>query len=128
VGAYDEYAFALLQSVGQKWGPHVVEMAVSSRDSMICGRANWGFPKVVRALKYMRRGLSVRFEDAGRVRLFRLSRFRVPFASPAWAVQVLEGKPVRVPMRIRGRARLCWSRRRLGVCIERFELHVEGPQ
>jgi len=131
VGAYDEYSVALLRVVGGKWGPHVIEMAVSSPRSMICGRANWGFPKTVRALKYLRRAgdsLGVRFEDEGRARSFRLSRGWVPFASPAWTVQVLEGKVVRVPMRIRGRARLCWSRRRLGLCVEDFEFRVQGPQ
>jgi len=131
VGAYDEYLVALLQRVGKKWGPHVIEMPVSLAASMICGRANWGFPKTVRALKYLRQGrdnLGVRFEDEGRVRLFRLSRFWLPFAAPMWTVQVLEGRSVRIAMSIRGRARLCWSRRRLGLCVEDFRFHVEGPQ
>jgi hypothetical protein len=127
VGAYDEYAVAKLARIGQNWGPHIFEMAVSSEHSMRCGRTNWGFPKVVRALKYLRHGLSVRFEDSGRARLFRLSRFSLPIAAVAWTVQVLEGQSVRVPMSIRGRARLCWSRKRVGVCVERFEFVVQPP-
>lgn len=127
VGPYDEYAVALLGWTGGKWGPRVVEMPVTSSDSMRCGRANWGYPKSVRALKYLRRGLGVRFEDEGRVRLFRLSRGRLPLAAQAWTVQVLAGQSVRVPMSVRGRARLCWSRQRLGVCIEDFQFHVQAP-
>jgi hypothetical protein len=128
VGAYDEYAVAKLARVGANWGPHIIEMAVSSEHSMRCGRANWGFPKVVRALKYLRRGLGVRFEDSGRRKNFRLSRAWVPIVAPAWCVQVLEGQSVRVPMSIRGRARLCWSGRRVGVCVEGFEFAVQPPR
>ena len=132
VGPYDEYAVAVLRRVGAKSGPHVVEMAVTSPTSMRCGRANWGYPKTLRALKYLRRGLGVRFEDEGgregRLRLFRLSRFSFPIAALAWTVQVLEGQSVRVPMSVRGRARLCWSRKRLGVCVEDFRFHVAAPR
>lgn len=131
VGPYDEYSLALLQRVGGKWGPHVIEMPVSSHGSMLCGRANWGYPKTVRALKYLRRGvdnLGVRFEDQRRARMFRLSRFWLPLAVRAWTVQILEGRSVLVPMSIRGRARLCWSRRRLGLCVENFRFRVEAPR
>jgi hypothetical protein len=131
VGAYDEYALATVTRVGESWkswGPHVIEMAVTSEHSMRCGRANWGFPKVLREMKYLRVARRVVFSHQGRERRFYLSRWSIPVAAPTWCVQVLERRAVRVPMFIKGRARLCWSGRRVGVCVEDFSFEVAPPQ
>ncbi len=135
VGAYNECALAQIQSIsarqvlaGRLFAPTIVEMQVDLPASMRCGRALWGFPKTLTALRWQRKNSHITFETSEKTWRFRISRWSVPIKLRASAVQVLAGQNMRVPMKIRARARLAWRGRQCGVLLENFDFEVAAPQ
>lgn len=110
VGAYDEWALVKLTIRG----PSVVEMWVDSENSRRGGRGNWGFPKELAQFKTDFRG----------PRGFGIS---FPIRARFWTAQSLDGKTVKVPGEIVGRARLAFRGRQVAICLEEFSLKVEVP-
>ena len=124
VGAYNEMAFAILTSRGVR----VTQMPVTLEESMIGGRAIWGFPKTLEHIEYsmLRNRVCVRFRNTS-IRA-RVSRFSFPLKLRAWTIQTMDGANVRVPIAIRGRVFFAWRGRQLGACLRDFELTVWVPE
>ncbi len=127
VGVYLERAVAVMT----RRGPSVVEMQVSSFDSMRGGRRGWGYPKTMGDLKWREETKAVvfdaRFENRSRVYRSRAFGPSFPIAVRAWSAQTLNEKSIRAPFTLRGRARLAWMNRRLGVFVESFAMCVSPP-
>ena len=124
VGPYDEWARCIMT-----WrGPRVMEMLVTSADSMRAGRENWGFPKQVAHLKWQRRGGQVEFHSAHEIYRLRVCGPRLPLRVKFFCVQTLDGEDVRVPFELEGAAQLAWRGRQIAVVIEDFAMKVSAPQ
>jgi hypothetical protein len=123
VGTYDERAVVALT----RRGPSVIEMQVTSVDSMRGGRINWGYPKTLARLRWQRHNGRVVFTtQQGRLRA-RACGPAFPVRLRAWSAQTLHGHPVRVPFRLQGRARLAFVGRRIALLVEPFFMRVEPP-
>lgn len=127
VGAYLERAVAVMT----RRGPSVIEMQVSSPASMRGGRRGWGYPKTLADLTWRETNEMTVFNARlqNREHIYRARAFgpSFPIRVRAWSAQTLNGKDVRAPFQLRGRARLAKVNRRLGVCIESFEMRVLPP-
>jgi len=110
VGPYLELGVARLARLGARPGVCFTTMVVSSTDSRVGGRLNWGFPKEVGTLRWSvdgderelwweERGIVVRGRPTGPV---------LPVLLGLRAVQRGVDGPAVVPGRVRGRAR--WGR------------------
>lgn len=122
VGPYDEWA----RSVVTQDGPRVVEMAVTSEASCRAGRENWGFPKVLANLTWQQRGARIEFrKDEATVYRLRACGPRFPVRLSFFCVQTLNGRDVRVPFHIAGKARLAWRGRQIALLLEEFVFDVE---
>ncbi|HVF10564.1 MAG TPA: acetoacetate decarboxylase family protein [Abditibacteriaceae bacterium] len=123
VGSYDELALSTVI----RCDPTVVEMYVNSQASMIGGRAGWGFPKQMAPLRWERHGPRVVFQAGSR--RWRVRSCGPPLAVRAqlWSVQVLDGRKVKVPLRVVGRVRIAFQGRRLALLIESFAMMVLPP-
>ncbi len=124
VGAYDEHALATLT----KRGPHVFQMSVNLVESMIGGRAIWGFPKTLEALEWKQNGKRITF--AREKQRFRVRALGPTFflALPFWTAQEKDGVWNRVPGCIKGRARLAFRGLQLALFLESFSMTIEPPQ
>jgi hypothetical protein len=142
VGAYNEYAHGRLKCFrGAKrkylWAlplPSITLMEVSSHPSKRCGRANWGFPKTWRDLRWDRSGRwehsgrCVRVERGGQREELRLGRWSLPVRLRLWTVQVLEGRAVLVPMKLSCHLRACRNGGNWGLFAEGFDFFVAAPR
>ncbi len=124
VGPYDEWACCVMTMRG----PRVVEMLVTSADSVRAGRENWGFPKQLAPLKWQRRGARVSFESPSAIYRLGACGPRFPVRVKFFCVQTLDGEDVRVPFELEGAARLAWRGRQIAVVIEDFAMKVSAPQ
>ena len=123
VGAYDEFAVIELS-----WrGPSVTEMLVTSEASRQAGHALWGFPKELGNLNWQRNGRRIMFQKEREIFRFRAFGFSFPLRAEAWTNQILNGKNVRVPCAIEGRAKLAFRGKQIAVLLEDFELQVFPP-
>lgn len=123
VGPYDEHALATLTMRG----PHVFQMSVNLENSMIGGRSIWGFPKTLESLEWEERGKRIVFRRESkrfRVRVFGPS---FPVALPFWAAQQKEGVWLRVPGKMRGRARFGFRGSQLALVLVSFWMEIEAP-
>ena len=116
VGPYDEWARCVLTARG----PRVVEMLVTSPDSMRAGRENWGFPKRLAQLKWKKHAGRVSFEAPAAIYRLRACGPRFPLRVKFFCVQTLGGQDVRVPFELGGKARLAWRGRQMALLIEEF--------
>lgn len=123
VGPYEEHALATINLRG----PHVFQMSVSSEESRLSGRLNWGFPKEIEALKWQQNGNRVLFEREG-------MRFRVRGVGPSfplvlkfWTAQRNGGRWVKVPGKLRSRAQLAWRGKQLALWLHDFEMEIGKP-
>lgn len=124
VGPYDEHALVILT-----WrGPSVVQMGVDSEASMIGGRRNWGYPKVLERLFWRSKGKNIVFLRNGKTFRIRKSCLSFPLALPFWTIQQLNGQVVRVPAKLRGKARFGFRGRQLALILDEFEMRFEAPQ
>jgi len=123
VGPYNELAVGALTG----HGPSVVEMYVSSQAAMIGGRTGWGFPKQLRELDWEHQARRVAFQIDSRKWRVRASGPSFPVRAHLWTVQILNGRRVRVPIKIAGRARLAFQGRRFALLMESFEMTVAPP-
>jgi len=124
VGPYEELAVATLTV----HGPTVTEMVVNSALSMMGGRRGWGFPKVLGALRWRQSGQRIIF-DAGNHRYrVKMTMAALPIKLNGWCWQILDGRRVRVPVQLRGRARVAWQGRRIAVVVELLVLRVLRPE
>jgi hypothetical protein len=124
VGPYDEWARGVL--TGQ--GPRIVEMLVTSEHSRRGGRENWGFPKQLAHLHWQQRGKRIEFQSESRMYRFRACGPRFPLSAGGFCVQTLNGQDVRVPLKIKGQARLAWRGRQVALLVENFVFHVDWPE
>ncbi len=124
VGPYDEWARGVL--TGQ--GPRIVEMLVTSQDSMRGGRENWGFPKQLAALHWKQRGNYIEFQGESETYRLRAWGPHFPLSAKGFCVQTLNGQDVRVPLKIKGQARLAWRGRQAALLVENFVFHVDWPE
>jgi len=124
VGIYNEVAHVALT----KRGPSIIEMYVDSVAAQIGGRRGWGFPKELATLSWRKRGARAEFQHENQVFHFRVSRIGFPVSLRAFVVQNLNGECVRVPFKIRGRARLAFSGRQCALWVEDFGFDVLAPQ
>ena len=124
VGPYDEWALGVLSFQG----PRIIDMLVTSEDSMRGGRENWGFPKRLAALAWNQDEKRIEFQKAREK--YRLHAWgpRLPLHFKGVCVQTLNGQNVRVPMAIRGQARLAWRGRQMTLLVENFFFDVDWPQ
>lgn len=123
VGAYDERSVVALT----RRGPSVVEMQVTSADSMWGGRANWGYPKTLARLSWQQHGGRVVSTVEQRCLRAHACGPAFPVRLRAWSAQTLNGRPVRAPFRLRGRARFAFVGRRIALLMEHFSLCVLPP-
>ena len=123
VGPYDEWA----RIVFTRSGPRVVDMAVTSEESMHAGRANWGFPKRLAKLSWKRSGARLEFWTESENYRLRLRGPRLPMRAKFFCVQTLEGREVRVPLKSSGQARIAWRGRQIALLIEDFVFEVNPP-
>ena len=123
VGAYDERAVVAVT----RRGPSVVEMQVTSADSMRDGRANWGYPKTLARLSWQRRDKRAVFTADGKSLRARACGPAFPVCLRAWSAQTLDGRPVRAPFQLQGRTRFAFVGRRIAVLVEPFFMRVEPP-
>lgn len=124
VGAYDEMAIAVLS----KYGPTIVQMPVTSPDSVIGGRANWGFPKTLLRISWKKRGKRIEFHSPHQTFRARVFGISIPIKVRLASTQMFNQKRVRVPVAIGGRARLAFCGRQISVFIENFEMVVGVPE
>jgi hypothetical protein len=124
VGTYDERAIAVLT-----WrGPSVVRMQVNSPASMAAGRANWGYPKTLAELSWQHNGRRVQFSTDSQTWRARIVGPAFPLKLRATSTQTLEGKVVRVPIRLKARVRLAFVGWRVGIFLDEFSLHIAAPK
>lgn len=124
VGPYLEHALATLT----RRGPHVFQMSVDLEDSLIGGRAIWGYPKTLESLDWRESGKRIVFrreEQTFRVRAFGPS---FSLALSFWSVQQKGAEWVRVPGKIGGRAQLGFRGRQLALVLRSFWMEIEEPQ
>jgi hypothetical protein len=105
-----------------------MEMQVTSEASMLGGRHGWGYPKRLGMLRWQRKGQRVLFRADARQWLVRPWGPVFPVRLRAWTAQILDGRPVRAPVRVAGRARLAWSGRCMALLVESLEMSVLRPQ
>lgn len=124
VGPYLEHALATVT----RRGPHVFQMSVNLDASKRGGRQIWGFPKTLESLTW--RGTGNRLVFRRELQTFRVRAFgpSFPLALPFWSAQQKEGKWVRVPGKISGRARLGFRGRQLALVLCAFEMTIEPPK
>lgn len=123
VGTYDERAVVALT----RRGPSVVEMQVNSPASLSGGRINWGYPKTLARLRWQRCGERVVFTAEQKRLCARACGPSFPIRLRAWSAQTMSGRWVRVPFRLRGRARIAFAGPRVALLVEPFELCVLPP-
>ena len=124
VGPYDEVAVITLT----RRGPSVMKMWVNTPASMIGGRRGWGFPKRLAPLRWQRQDQRIMFEAGkGKYRV-RACGPSLPIRAHSWSVQVLDGRAVRVPLRVSGRIRIAWRGRQIVLLIESLVLSVLPPE
>jgi hypothetical protein len=124
VGPYHEHALATLT-----WrGPSVVQMGVDLEASLVGGRRNWGYPKVLERLAWYLKGKNIIFSRKDKTFRIRKTYLRLPLALPFWTIQELNGQVVRVPATLRGIARLGFRGRQLALILDEFEMKFEAPQ
>lgn len=124
VGPYHEHALVILT----RRGPSVVQMGVNSEASMLGGRRNWGYPKVLERLSWQSSRRNIVFLRNGKTFRIQKTCLRFPLALPFWTVQELDGQVVRVPATLRGKARLGFRGRQLALILDEFEMRFEAPQ
>lgn len=124
VGPYDEWARGVLTLQG----PRIVEMLVTSEDSMRGGRENWGFPKRLAGLDWRQNEERVEFQKAYETYRLRAWGPRFPLRAKGFCVQTLNGEDVRVPMFMEGKAQLAWRGRQMAFLIENFVFDVDWPE
>ncbi len=123
VGPYLEHALSSLT-----WrGPHVFQMSVDLEASRIGGREIWGFPKTLEDLGWKRRGSHLEFRRESQIFRLRIVGPSFPLALAFWTVQNLRGQKVRVPGRIKAKARIGLRGRQIAVFIESFAMEFEAP-
>ncbi len=123
VGPYCEHALAQMT-----WrGPHVFQMSVDLNASKIGGRTIWGFPKTLENLGW--KTCENRVEFWRQRQIFRVRKIgpSFPLALSFWTIQNLNGADVRVPGRIRARARFGFRGRQIALFIEDFWMKFEAP-
>lgn len=123
VGPYREHALARLTSRG----PHVFQMSVDLKASMLGGRQIWGFPKTLETLSWEKRGDHLEFQRETLKFRLRAVGPSFPLALRFWTVQNLNGQSVRVPGQIRARARLAFRGRQIALVVEDFRMKFEAP-
>jgi hypothetical protein len=123
VGGYDEFAVIELSFCG----PSVTEISVTSQASRDAGRALWGFPKTLEKLNWKCERRHLIFQSERETFRFRITRFSLPITATAWTNQTLNGRKVRVPVAISGRARIAFRGRQWALFLEEFELQVFPP-
>lgn len=124
VGPYVEHALATLS-----WrGPHVFQMSVNLDASKRGGREIWGFPKTLESLDWKSMGNRIVFRREAQT--FRVRAFgpSFPLALPFWSAQQKGKEWVRVPGKIKGRARLGFRGPQLALVLHAFEMRIEPPQ
>jgi hypothetical protein len=107
VGPYMELAVARPARLGARFGLCVTTMAVSSSDSVVGGRSNWGFPKELSQLSWStnEQGSSLLSEDLGVEASVRPRGPEVPLVAPLFCLQRRADGPVHVLGWLRGRFR-----------------------
>lgn len=120
VGAYDEFAVIELSFRG----PRVTEISVTSAASRDAGRALWGFPKTLENLSWKRSGRHIVFQSDYETFRFRIAKLSFPIRAKAWTNQTLNGRKVRVPCAISGRARIAFRGKQWALFLEEFGLQV----
>ncbi len=123
VGPYNELALAVLT----RRGPSVVQMPVTSPASMIGGRRIWGFPKTLAELNWQRNGERITFTAGKRQWRARAVGPQIPLRLRASSTQQLNGEWVRVPLELKGCARLAFCGRRCVILLELFNMVVQAP-
>ena len=123
VGPYDEWAVIEVSRLG----PSVVEMLVTSEASLEAGRALWGFPKELAKLSWKQEAQRIVFRKRDEVFRFRSFGIAFPVHAKAWTNQVLDGRDVRVPCTIQGRARLAFRGKQVALLMEDFEMQIFAP-
>jgi hypothetical protein len=103
-------------------------MYVDSDDSRKAGRELWGFPKELADLEWQSGGSNITFRKAAEYFHFRAIGFSLPFRVKAWTVQELEGRQVRVPVKVSGRAGIALRGKQWALVLEEFEMEVFAPQ
>lgn len=124
VGPYVEHGLV-------RWspgGPHVFQMSVTSPDSVVAGRANWGFPKVLEPLKWHNDGKRIQFSGHGEPVNLKPWGPRLPLKLKFSCIQDLHGQRVQVKGRISARGRLAWRGRQLALLLDGFQMHIEAAQ
>ena len=124
VGAYDEFAIIALTNRGLS----VVEMFVNSEDAMIGGRRGWGFPKQLAHLSWRQRGARIEFQLEEKIVRFLATRIWFRLSLRGFVIQQLNGENVRVPVKIRGHARIAFHGKQIALMMEGFEMQVLPPQ
>lgn len=124
VGPYLEHALATLSPRG----PHVFQMSVDLDASRRGGRAIWGFPKTLESLGWKSIGNRILFRRESQTFRVRALGPSFPLALPFWSAQQKENEWVRVPGKIKGRARLAFRGPQLALVLSAFEMTIEAPQ
>ena len=124
VGPYDEWAHGVLT----RQGPRIVEMMVTSENSMRAGRENWGFPKRLANVHWRQYEKRIEFQTESEIYHLRVWGPHFPLNAKGFCVQTLNGQDVRVPMQIQGQARLAWRGRQVALLVEKFVFHVDWPE
>ncbi|HEX8769865.1 MAG TPA: acetoacetate decarboxylase family protein, partial [Acidimicrobiales bacterium] len=108
VGPYRELAVGQPARLGARLGLCITTMAVTSVDSRLGGRVNWGFPKELGTLSWSSSGAerTVRWEEREIEVRAAASGPPLPVLVPLWAVQRRSDGLVTVGGRLRGLARL----------------------
>lgn len=128
VGPYHELALG----AWKRNGPSVLDMPVDSQDTLIAGRALWGFPKTLASLDWQQQNEHVVFsfhqgknKQTWRARgLGPTFSLKLRFSS----TQKLDGQAVRVPIRLKAHARFALGGKRLGLWLKSFEMEVLPPK
>jgi hypothetical protein len=108
VGPYRELAVAQPAHLGARPGMCITTMAVTSVDSRLGGRINWGFPKELGTLVWLDEGDErvMRWEERGIVVRATPVGPPLPVLIPLRALQRRADGPVSVMSRARGRGRV----------------------
>jgi len=123
VGPYLEHALCEMTMCG----PHVFQMSVDLEASLIGGREIWGFPKTLENLSWEKRGQNLEFRRETQRFRIRVAGPSFPLALAFFTVQNLNGTDVRVPGRIKARARIGFRGRQIAFFVEDFEMKFDGP-